>query len=137
MKTMIDFCKKHNITLNEVKYSSTERYNNKSWATFYFIKPIIPDASLGEITIGVYDNNEYKEISFYHELGHCLVDYPNNYKDISEYKLEKLAWKEGLKIAKQNNIYFSTNALRWAVQQLYTYSNTVLCKNSNRIKLTA
>jgi hypothetical protein len=137
MKSYIDFCKENKINLFQVEHYNGLNYKNRSTATFWVKKPTIitNDTSIGNIYLGIYDNDEWKEISFYHELGHCLIDYPINIFDISEYNLEKMVWRKGLEIAKNNNKIFSIGSLRWAVRQLHTYSKDVLCKNSTKIRL--
>mgnify|MGYP001189135948 CR=1 FL=1 len=74
-----------------------------------------------EIWLGIYDDEELKEISFWHELGHCVGIYPNEYWKLQKWVIEKIAWTEGLKIAKQHGLKFSIKALRWAVQQFQSY----------------
>lgn len=74
-----------------------------------------------EIYLGIYDNEELKEISFWHELGHCVGKFPEDSWKLKTWVYEKLAWTEGLKLAKQQGLTFSFNALRWAVQQFQTY----------------
>jgi len=59
--------------------------------------------------------------------------YPENYLECTEYQIEKMAWIEGLKIAKENGIKFSKRALKWSDEQLRTYSKTTKVKNSKLI----
>jgi hypothetical protein len=76
-----------------------------------------------EIYLGIYDDDELKIISFFHELGHSLTPpYKNEHSyKISKYEFEKIAWKIGLKKAKNHNYSFSFKSLRWAVKQLQSY----------------
>lgn len=71
------------------------------------------------ILIGLYDDQELKVISFFHELGHILdPDRPH----VNKYEMEAVAWKIGIEKAKEYNILFSPETLEWADVQLETYN---------------
>ena len=116
MKSLYLIAKKHNIKLTNItlndkhcKSNGEDYYINKSYSAGR------------KIWLGVYENSELKTISFFHELGHCVGYHPNDYTNWLVYDIEKLAWKEGLKIAQLNGYSFSKKTMKWAVQQLHTY----------------
>jgi len=129
---MYSLCNQYKINLYELKVDFSGDYINRSISKFWFIRPA-SYKFLGEIYLGIYKDDELKEISFFHELGHCIMIYPENYLECTEYQIEKMAWKEGLKIAKENGIKFSSKTLKWANEQLKTYSKTTKIKNSKLI----
>lgn len=72
-----------------------------------------------EIWLGIYDDEELKKISFFHELGHVL-DSGKVY--LHRYSREMRAWEIGLSYAQHiMKIEFSENAIAWAMKQLETY----------------
>jgi hypothetical protein len=100
-----------------------------------------------QLMMGVYDNDEFKLISLFHELGHTVEpvwlrerldsDYfkePNAELEILEpykYFIERQAWIEGMRIAKDiYNITFSREAIQYAKKCLATY--TTITKNCGR-----
>ena len=112
-------CEKHGITLHVI--SRGDEYCVANGEDTYV------DASYSagnvdyspEIWIGLYDDEELKKISFFHELGHVL-DTSEGYN--SRYTKEMRAWEIGLSYA-QNimKIEFSEAAMEWAMKQLETY----------------
>ena len=77
------------------------------------------DCSGNEVWVGIYENPEFKLISFFHELGHikyCWQDDKRTY-----YEGEKAAWLIGLTIAEENGVQFSVDALMWAKECLESY----------------
>ncbi len=81
-------------------------------------------ASAGNsIFIGYYQDDELREISFFHELGHILQpdDFWATHPEAQKIDSEKAAWCRGLAVAKQVGITFSPKALCWAAKNLATY----------------
>lgn len=75
-----------------------------------------------EILIGQYKEAELAFISFFHELGHCLIEY--EYKKSWNYNtlvIEIECWNIGLREAKKHNILFSDNAIKWGYKQALSY----------------
>lgn len=70
------------------------------------------------VILGIYDNPEYKAISFYHEVGHFLSA---KLLSDSEYENERIAWEIGFIVAASHGIYFSKEAEEFANNQLITY----------------
>jgi Zn-dependent peptidase ImmA (M78 family) len=75
------------------------------------------------IWLGIYDNEELKLLSFFHELAHILdqTDWSKNADATTEYKAEKHAWELAYKLAAANGIKFTRFAKEWAKEQLETY----------------
>lgn len=70
------------------------------------------------IEIGIYDDNELRMLSFFHELGHCL-DPCRLHK--TEFAQEQAAWDVGYQLAAFEGVEFSENARMWALANLETY----------------
>ena len=74
-----------------------------------------------EVILGIYDNPEFRLISFFHEVGHLashkLMSGHNQYED------ERLAWEVGFMIAASHGVFFSEEAEDFANKQLETYKN--------------
>lgn len=79
------------------------------------------------IGIGLYENTEFELVSFFHELGHCLLardGTPNlDSMPLSHWKIEQeaQAWAVGFAMADCYSIKFSAKARAWARKQLRTY----------------
>lgn len=72
-----------------------------------------------EIWIGIYEDEELKKISFFHELGHVL-DTVGRYDN--RHAKEMRAWEIGLSYARNvMEIEFSDSSIEWAMKQLETY----------------
>jgi len=70
-----------------------------------------------EIFIGMYSDNEFKLISFFHELGHKnLQKYP-----YSTLLTELECWHMGIEIAKAYDILFSDRAIKFGFEKALTY----------------
>lgn len=78
-----------------------------------------------EIYLGIYDDQELKLLSFFHELGHLKDttdwDWELDTRKNAQYKIEQRAWEIGYEIALLNHIEFSDKAKQWALEQLETY----------------
>lgn len=77
------------------------------------------------IILGHYDDEELMLISFFHELGHCLVG-KNNYEFATKWNYNKMmieleCWNIGLEEARKNNILFTDKAVAWGLEQVLTY----------------
>jgi hypothetical protein len=83
-----------------------DKYINKSWST------------ANEIWLGIYEDEELKTLSFFHELGHVFnqkIDYT------TIYQMEKAIWDIAFSIANKFDYIFSTKAREWSYKQLETY----------------
>lgn len=83
-------------------------------------------ASAGkEIWIGIYDCEEFKLASFFHEVGHIIdpIDWSINADSETMYKSEVWAWEIGFKLAEVYGITFSDRVKLWAKKQTETYIN--------------
>ena len=91
--------------------NGTEEYLNHS----YIASP--------NIYLGIYDDEELKLASFFHELGHVLV--PKDFAASVEYyspDVEREAWRIGFEVAKnEHGLEFSQKAHEWAEGQIQTY----------------
>ena len=74
-----------------------------------------------EIVLGIYDDEELKNISFFHELGHTLTPQPES---LTIYQMEEEAWRLGIQLAKRYGFTFSKKALQWAKEKLETYKGS-------------
>lgn len=78
----------------------------------------------GIIVLGKYNNKRLKLISLFHEIGHTRVD--KQFMELvkyDSYSIERRAWLEDLKLAKQEGITFTISEIKWAIKQLSTYNN--------------
>ncbi len=75
-----------------------------------------------EITIGMYDDPELRDISFLHELAHIVFEYPDwRSGRASKYEWEMQVWCNAYKLAEKHRHYVSPKAVKWAHDQLATY----------------
>jgi Zn-dependent peptidase ImmA (M78 family) len=77
------------------------------------------------IYLGIYDNEQNKIASFFHELGHHIMD-RNFIKKVANKKegtflIEKECWKIGFSLAKEYGYDFNKEVYDWAEKQLMTY----------------
>jgi len=75
-----------------------------------------------EIIIGKYENEENKLISFFHEIGHCLIEK----EFIEKWKYNTLiieieCWNIGIEEARKRNILFSDNAIKFGYEKALSY----------------
>ena len=76
-----------------------------------------------DIVIGKYTNDENMLISFFHELGHCLIS--REYIDKWEYNtlmIELECWNIGIEEARKRKILFSDSAIKFGFEKALTYS---------------
>jgi len=116
---MKQICKKENIRLIDVNLQENFKYREASDKDYYINRSYY--AGNNEIFLGIYDNKEFRFISFFHELGHCLSLKHLNYKYCSQFVYEIEAWHQGLKYARNLGIYFSDEALEWGYKEALTY----------------
>lgn len=81
-------------------------YDHRSWS-----------AGRNIIYLGVYDDLELRDLSFFHELGHCLTR--SDPRTIFDQEVE--AWALGYRLAERHGMVFSERAKAWADSQLATY----------------
>ena len=141
--------------LNEFEYlgltikEATREYLDANGEGSYINSSYVGD---DEIVLGIYEDDENKLISMFHEIGHILLDkltkenvFPSYEKymldnkhmedcinsfgdgfgvaDSYTYHVEQMSWILGLNLAKSNyDIEFSQNSIQWAKQQLATYT---------------
>lgn len=76
------------------------------------------------VKLGIYNNPEFRLISFFHEAGHLLVgmDYMETYK-YNKLMIEIEAWNKGLALAASLGKRFSDDAIAWGYSQALTYKN--------------
>ncbi len=67
------------------------------------------------IYLGIYQDDERRAISFFHEFGHLSAT------GESKYEMECNAWKIGVSVAKEYGITFSDEVLAWARHKADTY----------------
>lgn len=69
------------------------------------------------VVLGIYDNDEQKIASLFHEIGHTLV--VENYEEQLNYEVE--AWRIGIELATEYGISFSDETMSWINRQVDTY----------------
>ena len=75
-----------------------------------------------EIILGIYDDNEVRIASFFHEIGHTLVS--ESFEKMVNYDtmlIEYQAWIEGLKLAKQYEYTFSRKVFKYIIKCLNSF----------------
>jgi hypothetical protein len=80
-----------------------------------------------EIILGLYDSNEVRIASFFHEIGHTVIT--ESYSKMTNYDLmlnEYQAWIEGLKIAKRYGYTFTTKTFRYILRSVNSYYKDAL-----------
>ena len=74
------------------------------------------------IWMGDYDNEEYKLISFFHEIGHNLVTQSFIKKwEYNTLMIEIECWNLGIEEARQRGILFSDDAIQWGYGKAMSY----------------
>lgn len=73
-----------------------------------------------DIVLGFYTDKEKKKASFFHEIGHLLIENSG-----CQYQNEKNAWKIGLELANNLGITFSSQCHKWIKEQLEKYKQTL------------
>lgn len=69
------------------------------------------------IVLGIYDSNEEKMASLFHEVGHILE--VGNYRD--QFSREVEAWRIGVELAAEYGISFSRETMLWINNQASSY----------------
>jgi len=69
------------------------------------------------VVLGVYDNDERRIASLFHELGHTLVVGGCG----GQLDYEEVAWKKAVELAIEYNIVFSSDTMLWIDNQVNTY----------------
>lgn len=91
--------------------NGTEEYVNHSYIAF-------PD-----IYLGIYDDEELKQASFFHELGHALI--ADDFAASVDYytpTIEREIWRIGFELAKnEHGLEFSQKVHEWVEKQIQTY----------------
>ena len=91
--------------------NGTEEYLNRSYVSF------------PNIYLGIYDDDEFKLASFFHELGHVLV--PEEFIESVKYytpDVEREVWRLGFELAKNEyGLMFSQKVNEWVEEQINTY----------------
>jgi len=117
---ILGFAKKHGIKIIEVeegdvhcKANGLDVYLNASYICGK------------EIYLGIYQDEELRLLSFFHEMGHAIddTDWSTGADKTTTYKAEKKAWELGYKLAERNGVSFSDNAKQWANEQLEKYNH--------------
>jgi hypothetical protein len=100
-----DLFKKYGFVFND-----DDTISNDSWCTGL------------DIYIGKYDNEEYKLISIFHEIGHYVIGWDFIVKwDFNTLIKEIECWNKGIEIARDNGIFFSDNAIAWGYEKAIGY----------------
>jgi Zn-dependent peptidase ImmA (M78 family) len=73
------------------------------------------------VILGIYDNDEQKIASLFHEIGHTLLD--RNYENQFNYEAE--AWRIGIELAIEYGISFSHETMLWINKQTNTYISSL------------
>ena len=75
-----------------------------------------------DIVLGIYKNKEMRLASFFHEIGHTLVE--NTYMETigyDTYLIESAAWYIGMKMASEYNVSFSKQTVKWITKNIFSY----------------
>ena len=75
-----------------------------------------------DVYLGKYEDEELMVISFFHEVGHTLVEW--EYKErmrFSTLMIELKAWDLGIQYALDKGLLFSDNALKWGYEEAMGY----------------
>ena len=108
-----------------IKLLDASTFDEKTIKAFYTNQSCC--AGNDRIFLGVYDDEDLKVASFFHELGHCLDQEPDpEFPDCLPFALksdrELRAWKVGFKIAEeQYGVRFSSATLGWCLDQVRTH----------------
>lgn len=126
-----EIAKKYNVKLYEVekgdKYcqaNGEESYHNTSYSagSIYCKCGAGGCENNAEIWLGFYDEDEYRLLSFFHELGR-VTDDTNRDGIGTDYISEKAAWDNGYELASEYGIKFTRKAKGWATRQLNSYKD--------------
>jgi hypothetical protein len=117
IKLVRKICKEYNIKLKDLalykdpsKFGDGNNYNT-SWIIGH-----------NEIWLGIYDDNRFKFISFFHEMGHTLLEYSYHKKTKYNTLMAELkAWDLGINFALNRGIIFEDDVLEWGYKRALTY----------------
>lgn len=119
---MIDFQKiseEYGIILHQVvpgdrwcKTEGEDHYVNRSFC-----------AGRDEIWLGIYEDPDWKTVSFFHELGHCLTQHEWT-EDMLKFHYELDAWLVGLQLGQEYGYYVKPKTLKkFVMSSLFSYLN--------------
>ena len=74
-----------------------------------------------EIVLGIYEDRELLFISFFHELGHRLVEGVSPWNPLSKFRVELHCWDLALQEAQKHGIEFSDKTVGWGYSCALTY----------------
>ena len=103
------------------KVNGEDSYINRSISTGHISCEKYGNNTRADIDIGIYQDEELKLISFFHELGHVTDDLKKHSR-LTIYQIEKRAWEVGYELAKKERITFSVKAQVFARKCLETYN---------------
>lgn len=128
---------------NQIKKCNTElmrrlctenniTFHDKAERKEYWVKANGPDSyykicswSAGEIFVGEYEVEEYRLIGFFHEFGHHYQAKMRLLPEFDDLPFmhfdEASAWRIGIRLARENGITFSNDAIRYAGESLSSY----------------
>jgi len=75
-----------------------------------------------EIWLGIYDDDRFKLISFFHELGHTFLsrEYPKQTK-YNTLMIELKAWELGIEYALNKGFIFEDDVIEWGYKRALGY----------------
>lgn len=81
------------------------------------------------IYLGIYDDINKKIISFFHEIGHHIIDRDFIDETIKKqncsFLIEQKCWQIGFELAEQYKYCFDSDVYEWANEQTKTYLRNV------------
>jgi hypothetical protein len=117
IKQIKTICKKLGITLVDIaQYKDQSKFGDGNNYNKSFI------IGHDEIWLGVYKDERFKLISFFHELGHKFL--PKDYAKRSKYNtlmIELKAWELGLEYALNKGFIFDDDVIKWGYEQALSY----------------
>jgi hypothetical protein len=114
MDIIVGLAKKYNVKVIDVSIQ-TDYYERVQMPEDTYIEKSYCNGN--EIILGIYSSPEKCLAAFFHELGHMLCE--NGARN--KYDEECRAWQHGFKLAKDENITFSEETIKWCRQQLSAY----------------
>lgn len=120
MKTISQIAREHNVKL--VQITLGDQYCRASGNEYYKNRSLIVSGDIPIIYLGIYTNEELKNVSFFHELGH-VTKHPEGLLST-----EEEAWKQGFVLAKEYGYVFSESTYVWCFNQLSSYGKKYSCE---------
>lgn len=110
MINYIEICNEYNIKFSEKLNNDDPEFFNRSF-------------SMGdEIILGYYDNLDWKNIAFFHELGHCLTETKFNFEKSLHWHYELDAWVMGINLAHKYEYYIQPiTFIEYIIPSLMSY----------------